>query len=136
MRPGDPRLAAKCPECGLPRARTGTTIVSGKPAPSYSAPCGRPCVGGRPGSTTGGDKKSGFWDAASGDSELGCLLGLVTGALLLVGVPILFVGSWVWSRRPLTRWLLILVGAAAAVAIVLWLTRNPAGPGTVPDPNR
>ena len=134
MRAGDPRLSVTCPECGLPRARTGTTIVGGKPVPSYSAPCGHPCARGP--ASTRGNKKSGFWDAVSGDSEISGVLALVTVALLIVGVPVLFVGSWVWSRRPLVRWLLILVGAAAAVAILLWLTRNPAAPSTVPDPNR
>ena len=134
MRAGDPRLSVTCPGCGLPRARTGTTIVSGKPVPSYSAPCGHPCV--RSPASTRRSEKSGFWDAASGDSEVTGALALITVALVLVGVPVLFVGSWVWSRRPLVRWLLILVGAAAAVAIALWLTRSPTGPSTVPDPNR
>ena len=133
MRTGDPRLSTTCPECAQPRKRTGTTIVDGKPAASYAAPCGHPCAEGRGGPD---EKETGFWAAVSENNELGCLVGLVIGALLLVGVPFMFVGSWVWSRRPLTRWLLILIGAVAGIAIVLWLTGNPVGPRSVRDPNR
>ena len=140
MRSGDPRLSAICPECGQPRPRSGTTIVDGTPAPSYARACGHPCVRGRTAGSAGvgahPDKKQGFWDSVWGEQELGCVLGLITGALLLVGVPFLFVGSWVWSRRPLLRWLLVLAAAIAGVAIVWWLAGKPLGPSSLRDPNR